>query len=43
MKKSGPASINTKRECIWRIVNNEAKRIRGHCEKFSEEYLKSHC
>jgi hypothetical protein len=29
------------RKRIWRIVNKENKPLKGHCDKCSEEYLKS--
>jgi hypothetical protein len=45
LELEGNSNINKfeqERKRIWRSVDKEAKRIRGHCHECSEEYLKSH-
>jgi hypothetical protein len=45
LELEGNSNINKyeeERKRIWRSVDKEAKRIRGHCDECSEEYLKSH-
>ena len=45
LELEGNSNINKfeeERKRIWRSVDKEAKRLRGHCDECSEEYLQSH-
>jgi hypothetical protein len=39
---SNISKYEEERKRIWRIVDKENKPLKGHCDKCSEGYLKSH-